>query len=81
MDSLEIQVGERGVVTLPKALREAYDLRPGRRLTVIDLDGALVLSPRRSEAEELANSIADALREHGETLESMIESLREERDA
>lgn len=39
-----------------------------------------MLSEQASQVDNLADSIGDALRERGETLESMLAVLREERD-
>lgn len=36
----------RGKVTLPARLRTKYGLDEGERLTLVDLDGAMLLSPR-----------------------------------
>jgi bifunctional DNA-binding transcriptional regulator/antitoxin component of YhaV-PrlF toxin-antitoxin module len=41
-----IQIRGRGMLTLPASLREKYRLGDGDRLTVVDLDGAVLLSPR-----------------------------------
>lgn len=78
--SITVQVAQRGVIVLPKRLRDAYNIRPGDSFTIIDLDGVFVLSPRRSDLDELVNSINEALTEKGETLESMLQALREERE-
>ena len=75
-----LRISNRGVVTIPKSLRQAYNLRPGNMLTLLDLGGVFVLSPRRSEVDALADRIAQALIERGETLESMMRALREERE-
>ena len=79
-DAMTVQIGQRGVVTLPKELRESYNLRPGDSLTIIDLGGVFALSPRRSEVDALADRIAQALTAQGETLETMLQTLREERE-
>ena len=79
-DTITVNVAQRGVVTLPKSIREAYGLRPGDTLTLLDLGGVLLLSPRRSEIDTLADRITQALTERGETLESMLHVLREERE-
>jgi len=79
-DSLTVKMAQRGVVTLPKVLRDNYDLRPGDSFTLLDLGGVFVLSPRRSEIDALADRLTDALTERGETLESMLQALREERE-
>lgn len=80
VDTLILRMSQRGVVTLPKALRESYSLRPGDSFTLLDLGGVFVLSPRRSEVDPLADRITQALAERGETLETMLKALREERD-
>jgi bifunctional DNA-binding transcriptional regulator/antitoxin component of YhaV-PrlF toxin-antitoxin module len=77
--TLTAQISQRGVLTLPKALRQAYQLKPGDVVTLIDLGGAFVISPRRLEVDRLADEIGSALIERGESLESMLTALREER--
>jgi bifunctional DNA-binding transcriptional regulator/antitoxin component of YhaV-PrlF toxin-antitoxin module len=79
MSTMTVQVVKRGLLTLPKALRDAYDIAPGDALTLLDLGGVFVLSPRPSEVDALADSIAADLQAQGETLQSMLQALREER--
>ena len=79
-DTTTVRMAQRGVVTLPKSLRESYNLRPGDDFTLLDLGGVFVLSPRRSEVDSLANRLTQALTEQGETLETMLQALREERE-
>ena len=80
LDTTTIKMGQRGVVTFPKAWRENYNLRVGARLTLIDLGGVFVLSPHRSQVDELAGQLAQNLAAQGESLESMLLVLREERE-
>ncbi|MBI2486935.1 MAG: AbrB/MazE/SpoVT family DNA-binding domain-containing protein [Deltaproteobacteria bacterium] len=68
------------MVTLPKVIRERYNVRPGDRFTLLDLGGVFVLSPQSSEIDALADRITQALTERGETLETMLQALREERE-
>ncbi len=75
----EVKVGERGLITLPKGLRTAYGIQAGDAMTLIDLGGVFVLSRRRSEVDALADRIAADLVERGESLESLLKTLREER--
>ncbi len=79
-DTITVRMAQRGVVTLPKALRESYNLRPGDSFTLLDLGGVFVLGPRRSEIDSLADRLTQALTEQGETLETMLQALREERE-
>ena len=79
-ERIPIHLAQRGVIVLPKAVRERYNLQPGAELTLLDLDGVLVLSLRRSEIDVLADRIGQGLAADGETLESMLHALREERE-
>lgn len=75
-----LRLSKRGVLTLPKPIRDKYRLREGDLLTLIDLDGVLLLSPRQSRVDALADRIARELEAQGETLESMLQALRGERE-
>ena len=80
MTSITLQLGQRGVITIPKSVRDPYGLQPGDTLTLLDLGGVLVLSPQRSEIDAIADKMAAQWAEDGETLETMLQALREERD-
>src|SRR5262245_22777068 len=54
MTTITIQVRGRGTLTLPASLREKYRLGEGDPLTVVDLDGAVLLSPRLLVVPRLA---------------------------
>jgi len=77
---INLQMAQRGVITIPKSLRESYGLQPGDIFSLIDLGGVFVLSPRQSEIDTIAEKIAEQWTEDGETLETMLQALREERD-
>lgn len=79
MESKTIQVRGRGTVTLPARIRERYDLADGDPLTLVDLDGAILLSPRVSVADKLSSEIEYLLSEAGLSLEEMLDGLREQR--
>ncbi|MEW6360440.1 MAG: AbrB/MazE/SpoVT family DNA-binding domain-containing protein [Planctomycetota bacterium] len=80
MESILLQLAQRGVITIPKALRESYGLKPGDTFTLLDLGGVFVLSPRRSQIDAMADKIAAQWAEDGQTLETMLRVLREERE-
>jgi AbrB family looped-hinge helix DNA binding protein len=76
-----IQIRSKGTITLPTELRSKYGLKEGEVLNVIDLgNGSFLLSPRRSRVDELADKIRLELEERGESLESMLTTLREVRE-
>jgi AbrB family looped-hinge helix DNA binding protein len=79
-EALLIQVGRRGALTLPKRLREKYNIRSGDMLTLLDIGGTFVLIPKVSIVDKLADEIARELREKGITLEEMLRSLQGERE-
>ena len=80
MSSMTLHVAQRGLITIPKSLREVYGLQPGDALILLDLGGVFVLSPKPSQVDELADRIAADLQYKGESLESMLQALREERE-
>ena len=79
-NTFQVQVVRRGIITLPKELRDQNNIEEGDTLTLIDLgDGVVVMSPRRSRVDEIANKLAKELQDSGESLESMLTTLREVR--
>ncbi len=76
----EVRVVRRGVITLPKELRENNNIAEGDTLTLIELgDGVVVMVPGRSKVDRIADKLAAEWRESGESLESMLAALREVR--
>ena len=79
-NTFQVQVVRRGIITLPKELREHNSIEEGDMLTLIDLgDGVVVISPQRSRVDEIANKLAREWQDSGESLESMLSTLREVR--
>ena len=79
-NTFQVQVVRRGIITLPKELRDSNNIEEGDMLTLIDLgDGVVVMSPQRSRVDEIANKLAKEWQDSGETLESMLTTLREVR--
>ena len=80
MVSATVRLGKRGGITIPQALRQTYGMQPGDTFTLSDLGGILILSPRRSEIDLLAERMRAQWEEKGETLETILGTLRDERD-
>ena len=77
-NTFQVQVVRRGIITLPKELREHNNIEEGDMLTLIALgDGVVVMSPNRSRVDEIANKLAKEWQDSGESLESMLTTLRE----
>jgi len=79
MQSFKVRMAQRGLITLPQKVRQAYNIRPGQEMNLMDLDGVFVLSVRPSQVDAMADRIAEELGQRGETLESMLAALREAR--
>jgi len=80
MQTFAVQVAQRGLITLPKPLRDAHRIRIGDTMTLHDLGGVFVLSPRLSRVDALADRLAARWQERGETLETLLLALQEERE-
>ncbi len=75
----EARLSQRGVLTLPKKIRERYGLEPGDGISVIDANGVIVLVPGRLRIDAAADRLARKLKRRGQTLDSMLSALREQR--
>ena len=79
-NTFQVQVVRRGIITLPKELRDHNNIEEGDTLTLIDLgDGVVVISSKRSRVDEIADKLAKEWQDSGESLESMLSTLREVR--
>ncbi len=81
MAARTIEMAQRGQVTIPKELRMEHHWEPGQQFTIIDLNGVVVMSPRESRIDILADQLRDGLLSDGATLETMLEELRRIREA
>jgi bifunctional DNA-binding transcriptional regulator/antitoxin component of YhaV-PrlF toxin-antitoxin module len=79
MESKLLQLRGRGTLTLPAKIRERYGLDDGDPITLVDLDGALLLSPRVSVVSKLAVEIEYLRTEAGLSLEDLLTGVREQR--
>jgi antitoxin component of MazEF toxin-antitoxin module len=70
-----------GTFALPAEFLDKYELQEGEIFSIVDLgNGSFLLSPRRSRVDELADQLAAEWASRGETLESMLRTLREVRE-
>ena len=77
----QVKVARRGVITLPKELREHSHIEEGDMLTLIELgEGVIVMSPQHSRVDEIADKLAREWKNSGKSLESMLTALREVRE-
>ena len=69
--STTIQIRQRGTLTLPAALREKYGLADGDPLTLVDLDGAILLTPKILTVPRLAEQLERLRRKKGLKLKDL----------
>jgi bifunctional DNA-binding transcriptional regulator/antitoxin component of YhaV-PrlF toxin-antitoxin module len=79
MRTATIQLRQRGVLTLPRSLREKYRLEEGDPLTLVDLDGVLLLSPKQSILPKLTAEIERLRREAGVSMGELLAGLPRQR--
>ncbi|MCS4198956.1 AbrB/MazE/SpoVT family DNA-binding domain-containing protein [Salinibacter ruber] len=65
--SSTVQLRSRGVLTIPKALRDRYNLNEGDALHLADVDGTFVLMPLQPVVPSLAQEIERLREEAGLT--------------
>lgn len=71
-----VEMAQRGQVTIPKAIRDRYNLEPGQKMSVVDIGGALVLTPKKLVVDDLCDRLCEELAQSGGTLEEMLADLR-----
>ena len=76
-----VEIAQRGQLTIPKALRDQYNLKDGQKMTVVDIGGVFLVSPRQIRVEAHADALRDGLLAAGTTLEDMLAELRRRREA
>jgi bifunctional DNA-binding transcriptional regulator/antitoxin component of YhaV-PrlF toxin-antitoxin module len=76
--TMTMQVRGRGTLTLPASLREKYRLGEGDPLTVVDLDGAVLLSPRLLVVPRLAAEMERLRRARRLSLKDLSGPARED---
>jgi bifunctional DNA-binding transcriptional regulator/antitoxin component of YhaV-PrlF toxin-antitoxin module len=75
-----LQLRDRGVLTLPKALRERYQLEAGSALQLVDLGGVFALTPLVPLVPAIAAELGQTLRDEGLSADELLEGLRAERE-
>ena len=72
-----VRVQEKGQVTLPADIRRRLGLKKGDYVAVEETPDGVLISTRAMAAIKALDTIGQALKEQGLTLEDMIESGRE----
>ena len=79
MTALTIQIQQKGALSLPSELQTKYKLNEGDTLTLLDLDGIFLLTPKSSAVSKLAGKIEQLRQREGLSIEDLIEGLDKQR--
>lgn len=79
MTALTIQIQQQGILSLPSELQAKYKINEGDILTLLDLDGIFLLTPKPSIVSELADKIEQLRQKKGLSIEDLIEGLDKQR--
>ncbi len=77
--STVIQMRKRGSITIPKDVRERYQLDENDPLTLIDLGEGFFISPKQSVLPKLVSKIENLREEYNITLDELIQGVLKER--
>lgn len=75
-----IEFIKKGQVTIPKRIRDAFHLEPGQKGTLINLGGALLILPRKSQIPDLFDEVREGLGTAEMSLEEMVLEMRRIRE-
>lgn len=73
---MRVKIRQRGQLTLPKPLRQSYNLRTNSYLTIIPIGNFLVLSKRPSLVSQLQQTAKKELVNKGVTLREILDDLK-----
>lgn len=76
-----IEFIKKGQVTIPKRIRESLEIEPGQKGTLIELGGALLILPHRSQTPALFDEVRDGLGTSEMSLEAMVLEMRRIRES
>lgn len=75
-----MRVRRGGAIALPARVRERYNIKDGDTVYLVDLDGVMLLAPRRLLVPQLAREIEEARIEAGLEMNELLAGLREQRE-
>lgn len=75
LDTSEVELRERGQLTLPKSLRDALHLETGDALRAVRIANAIVLTPQRLDLDALRKQMRKVMKQHGVSAEDLLRDL------
>ena len=79
MQTYSVRLRERGQLTIPQSARDNLAVKEGDTLTLIQIDGLLLLGPKQPLVPQLSDQFSKQMDEAGVSLADMLEGLAQER--
>ena len=71
----EVELRERGQLTLPKSLRDALHLETGDALRAVKIANSIVLTPQRMDLDALRKEMRKLMKQHGVSADELLRGL------
>lgn len=75
LNTYEIELRERGQLTLPKSVRDALHLKAGDALRVVRIANAIVLTPQRMDLDAMRKKMRKFTKQKGVSAEVLLRDL------
>ncbi len=79
MQTYTVRLRERGQVTIPQAVRAELAVKEGDTLTMVQIDGLLLLRPKQPLVPQLSEQFSRQMDDAGLSLAELLEGLAQER--
>jgi len=78
-ETITVEITPQDIIMLPKAKLQSQTFHAGETFVLLDLGDTWLLCPRTAAVDVIADYIAEGLQASGETLESVLSDIREQR--
>ena len=79
MQTYSVRLRERGQLTIPQSARDNLAVKEGDTLTLIQIDGLLLLGRKQPLVPQLSEQFSKQMDEAGVSLADLLEGLAQER--
>ena len=81
MQTYSVRLRERGQLTIPQSACHDLGIKAGDTLTLIQIDGLLLLGPKQPLVPQMSEQFSKQMDEAGVSLADMLEGLAQERQS
>ncbi|HZX09953.1 MAG TPA: AbrB/MazE/SpoVT family DNA-binding domain-containing protein [Acidobacteriota bacterium] len=79
--SMVKEIKSRGQVTIPKKIRDEYNLEEGQLVSIIPVGDSIIITPKRLSLDEARRKIRKILKASDVSIEKLLKGMEEERNA